>query len=68
MRYEVIHAFMDLEDENHVYQVGDAYPREGEYHPNKKRRSMLLSDKNKIGVPLIKGIEEKAESTEAKAD
>jgi len=56
--YKVIHAFMDLEDENHIYQVGDTYPREGEYHPNKKRRNTLASDKNKIGVPLIELVEE----------
>lgn len=67
MTYKVIHAFMDVEDENHVYQVGDVYPREGEYYPTKKRRSELSSDKNKIGTPLIEIVEEEEQEQKPKA-
>ena len=27
--YKVIERFMDLQDDNYIYEVGDAYPREG---------------------------------------
>lgn len=50
-KYEVVKSFKDLEDENHVYKVGDKYPRKGKV---KKERVEKLSGKdNKIGEPLI---------------
>ena len=52
MMYEVIKKFPDLQDGNHVYNVGDVYPREG-YTPSEERIAELASDKNKQGVPLI---------------
>lgn len=52
MEYRVIKKFTDLQDGNHVYNVGDVYPREG-YTPSEERIAELASDKNKQGVPLI---------------
>lgn len=52
MEYRVIKKFTDLQDGNHVYNVGDVYPREG-YTPSEKRIAELASDKNRQGVPLI---------------
>ena len=51
---KVIKKFTDLQDGNHVYNVGDTYPREG-YTPSEERIAELASDKNKQGVPLIEG-------------
>lgn len=49
---QVIKKFTDLQDNNHVYNVGDVYPREG-YTPSEERIAELASDKNKQGTPLI---------------
>ena len=56
-KYEVIHDFKDLEDNNYVYLKGDIYPREG-LEPTKKRIKELSTDKNKIGKVLIQKIEQ----------
>ena len=37
-KYEVIHAFTDLQDSRTVYNVGDEYPRKG-VHPSEERIS-----------------------------
>lgn len=50
--YEVIKKFTDLQDGNHVYNVGDTYPHEG-YIPSEERIAELASDKNRQRVPLI---------------
>lgn len=55
MKYKVIKQFRDLQDNNHIYNVGDKYPRKG--RSNKERTEELLSNENKIGVPLIAEIE-----------
>lgn len=51
MKYKVIKKFRDLQDNNHIYNVGDKYPRKGRV--NKERVEELVSNENKIGVPLI---------------
>ena len=64
--YRVIHEFMDLQDENHIYRVGDTYPREGK-ETSLERATELMSNKNKIGEPIIEDVVvETAENTEAK--
>lgn len=40
--YRVINTFKDLQDDGHVYKVGDTYPR-GEDKPTKKRAEELAS-------------------------
>lgn len=54
-KYKVIHQFRDLQDNDHVYKVGDKYPRKG--RATKARLEELSSDENKIGVPLIEEVE-----------
>lgn len=49
---KVIKKFTDLQDGNHVYNVGDVYPREG-YTPSEERIAELASDKNRQHTPLI---------------
>lgn len=50
-KIKVIRSFRDLEDDNHVYQVGDNYPRKG--RAKKERIEELSGNDNKIGEPLI---------------
>lgn len=61
MSYEVVVTFTDLQDGEHLYNVGDEYPRTG-YKPSTKRIDELLSANNKRGKPLIKAAQESAES------
>ena len=55
--YKVIYRFADMQDEKHVYDVGDTYPREGS-KPSKERIAELVGSENKIGKPLIEAVEE----------
>ena len=50
--YEVIKKFTDLQDGNHIYNVGDTYPHDG-YTPSEERITELASDKNRQKTPLI---------------
>ena len=52
MMYKVIEYFYDLQDDNHIYNPGDTFPREGVI-VKKERYEELASDKNKLGKPLI---------------
>ncbi|KLR75276.1 hypothetical protein ABH20_00855 [Geobacillus sp. T6] len=56
-KYVVIEAFKDAKDGQHIYRVGDTYPREG-HKPSKKRIEELLSKGNRIGRPLIVEVKE----------
>ena len=56
--YKVIERFMDLQDDNYIYEVGDSYPREGA-DPTLERIRALASNSNKIGKPLIEEVAEK---------
>ena len=64
--YEVIKGFMDLQDDNHLYEVGQTYPRSG-YKPTDERIAELSGSNNKRGKPLLKARQNAAESvTEGK--
>lgn len=52
MKYTVLSEFADLQDENHIYRVGDEYPRKG-YSPTDKRVDELSTGKNLLHEPLI---------------
>ena len=58
--YRVIKAFVDLQDNNYKYDVGDTYPRKG-LNVLQSRINELASDKNLQKTPLIEEIPEKAE-------
>lgn len=51
----VINAFLDLKDNEHLYEVGDAYPREG-LEPSEVRIKELLGSDNLQGQPMIKAV------------
>lgn len=53
--YLVCKAFTDLQDNNHVYSVGDEYPRKGS-SPTPERVMELASKENKRGEILIKEV------------
>ena len=53
--YRVIKRFYDLTDNNHLYEVGDSYPRDG-LSPSPERVQSLVTDENRQHKPLIKEI------------
>lgn len=59
MSYKVIHYFVDLQDSNHPYNVGDLFPRIG-LDVTDARLKELSSASNKQGKPLIAKAEEKS--------
>ncbi|MBQ8929021.1 MAG: hypothetical protein IJ052_01345 [Oscillospiraceae bacterium] len=58
MDYTVIKRFSDLQDGNHVYEIGDAYPRAG-VSPSPARIAELAGNKNRQKTPLIKAAQKK---------
>ena len=52
MSYKVIHRFTDLQDFNHLYNVGDTFPRIG-MKVSQSRIDELVGSKNKLRTPLI---------------
>ena len=63
--YRVIKAFVDLQDNNFAYNVGDEYPHKGmNVLPSRIRE--LATDKNRQGVPLIEKIPDIEEKPEKK--
>ena len=63
--YKVIESFTDLQDNNHVYSVGDTFPHNG-VEVGAERIAELASDKNRLGVPLIEEVAEKPKRTRKK--
>lgn len=49
MKYRVIHRFRDLQDNDHVYEVGDEYKGK----KNKARITELSTEQNRLKTPLI---------------
>ena len=55
--HKVIRTFADLQDNNHIYQIGDVFPRSGK-EVTAERLAELSGYRNKQGVPLIEEVEE----------
>lgn len=55
--YKVIKKFIDLQDNKHLYRVGDEFPRLG-YKPSLSRIKELSSNNNLQKAKLIKEIED----------
>ena len=65
--YKVVVRFKDLQDNGHLYNVGDNFPRSGkEVTPSRIRE--LSTNKNKRGVVLIVEEISKEGLSEAKED
>lgn len=52
MGYKVTRFFYDLQDNDHLYNVGDSYPRKG-MAASDKRIAELMSGKNRLKAPVI---------------
>lgn len=67
MKYKVVHRFRDLQDNDHIYKVGDTYPRKEikieDVDP--ERIEELSGTQNKIGEILIKAEKEEVKEKEA---
>lgn len=63
--YKVIVDFADLQDKEHVYRVGDEFPRSG-FPVSEERLKELASFANKRGCPLIEKVKEEPKETEVK--
>lgn len=63
--FRVIKHFVDLQDGNFAYQVGDEYPRKG-MSVLPSRINELASNKNLQKTPLIEEIPEKMEEPKKK--
>jgi hypothetical protein len=64
--YKVIKHFVDLQDNNHKYDVGDTYPRKG-LNVLQSRINELASSKNKQKTPLIEEIPDIEEKPKKKS-
>lgn len=62
--YKVVKAFADLQDKEHLYGVGDEYPRAG-LEVSKNRIAELEGANNLQGVPLIEKVVQKRKSKKA---
>lgn len=63
--YKVIKHFVDLQDKNHPYYVGETYPRKG-LGATKERLDELASNNNKRGEALIEEVKETQKKAETK--
>lgn len=63
--YRVIKHFVDLQDNNYKYDVGDTYPRNG-LNVLQSRINELATNKNLQKTPLIKEFPEKVEEHKKK--
>lgn len=63
--YKVIKHFVDLQDNNFAYNVGDEFPRKN-FSVLPSRIRELATDKNRQGVPLIEEIPDIEEKPEKK--
>ena len=61
--YRVIKFFTDLQDNDHPYDVGEPFPREG-MEVSEERLAELSGSDNKRGEPLIEKHNEAAENSE----
>ena len=68
--YVTVVRFKDLQDDKHLYRVGDEYPRSG-LSVSDERLLELSTNKNRRGVPLIeeqKKSNKEKETAEIKAE
>ena len=61
--YVAIKRFVDLTDDDRIYNSGDVYPRDG-FDPSRERIIELATSKNKLGTPLITYIEDEEKNIE----
>ena len=57
MKYVTAVKFRDLQDNDHIYQAGEPYPRKG-VTATEERINQLLTGNNPSGLKLIVAVEE----------
>jgi hypothetical protein len=67
MTYKVIKDFVDMQDNNKVYRVGDEYPVRGKTVSESRIKS-LLTGVNALGMICIAEVEKRAENAEKQAE
>ena len=67
MPYKVIEYFEDLQDNGRPYNVGDAFPADGNT-VSAERIAELASTQNRRRIPLIEKVVEKPKRTRKKKD
>ena len=67
MAYKVIEYFEDLQDNGRPYNVGDAFPADGNT-VSAERIAELASTHNRRRIPLIEKVVEKPKRTRKKKD
>ena len=65
--YRTVKAFADAQDNNHVYQTGDVYPRSGVVVTD-ARLFELRTSANRLRMPLIELVNEDKGNTQAEAE
>ena len=63
--YKVIEFFTDLHDNDHPYEVGDPFPREGVEVTDERIKELCGSD-NKRHMPLIEEVVEESDEEKPK--
>ena len=63
--YKVIEFFTDLHDNEHPYEVGDVFPRDG-VEVTTERLGELASTSNRRGIQLIEKVEEPEKAAKPK--
>ena len=67
MMYKVIKYFVDLQDNNRAYNVGDTFPHVDNSPVPATRIAELAGSKNRQGVPLIQLVEEEEKPKKKRA-
>lgn len=67
MTYKVIKDFVDMQDNNKVYRVGDEYPVRGKTVSESRVKS-LLTGVNALGMICIAEVEKRAETPKKTAE
>ena len=60
VQYKVVRRFKETKHDNHIYEVGDSYPKEGS-KATKARLEELSTIKNKYEQIFLEEAEEKKE-------
>lgn len=65
MMYRVVNNFIDLQDRYTAYQKGENYPKTGVI-PSETRIDELLTNNNRLKMPLIEEVTERKPKTISK--
>lgn len=65
MGFKVICSFADSKDNNHIYNVGDIYPRDG-FMADDERINALSTNENRHGTVFIEKVKDNDDSRTSK--